>query len=245
MLIEIPIQKVPHNINLSKFDRKLVRLSCATNNKDDLLFHIISSNAYLQSVIASLYNINIDGFPYYITIPKTLLSDITYLPFVQSLNQIFKFQRAMVDSNSIVSQLMVKDLTPRGIDIIKELYSLNRIDPIYEFLFKNFKAPSKDLNTVKAYTINKSSEANKNYKTTNLHKYILWECISNNSNIYGSPIGRLSLQEIESNVFKEFNEFFEEVYIIGYGNPWYATHIIVKISSEMMTNPIDNIAPYI
>ena len=112
----------------------------------------------------------------------------------------------MVNSDSIVNQVMVKDLTPRA--------------------------------------INKSSIANKNYKITNLHKYILWECISNNTNIYGLPIGALSLQDIENDLFKEFSAFFEEVYVIGYGNPWYATHIVLKISSEMMNNPINNIAPY-
>ena len=112
----------------------------------------------------------------------------------------------MVNSDSIVNQVMVKDLTPRA--------------------------------------INKSSIANKNYKITNLHKYILWECISNNTNVYGLPIGALSLKDIENDLFKEFSAFFEEVYVIGYGNPWYATHIVVKINSEMMTNPINNIAPY-
>jgi len=62
--------------------------------------------------------------------------------------------------------------------------------------------------------------------------------------LYFLPIGALSLKDIENDLFKEFSELFEEVYIIGYGDPWYATHMVVKISSEMMINPINNIAIY-
>jgi len=244
MLIEIPIQKIPCSINVNKVHKELVRFSCDINNKEDELFDAILSNEYLQSVLISLYNINTEGYPYYITIPEILLSDFTSLPFIQLVKQVFEFQRAMVNSNSIVNQVMVKDLTPRAINIVNKLYSLNKVNPIYEFLFKNFKAPDEDLNTVRAYAINKSFIANKNYRITNLHKYILWECISSNSNVYGLPIGALSLQDIENDLFKEFSEFFEEVYIIGYGDPWYATHMVVKISSEMMTNAINNIAIY-
>ena len=69
MLIEITIQEIPRNINMNKVHRELVRFSCNTNNTDDSLFDAILSNEYLQSVLISLYNINTEGFPYYITIP--------------------------------------------------------------------------------------------------------------------------------------------------------------------------------
>ena len=86
MLIEIPIQEIPRNINMNKVHRELVRFSCDTKNKDDVLFDAILSNEYLQSVLISLYNVNIKGFPYYMTSPKILLSDFTSLPFIQSVN---------------------------------------------------------------------------------------------------------------------------------------------------------------
>jgi len=86
MLIEIPIQKIYRNINMNKSVKELVRFSCDTNNKEDVLFDAILSNEYLQSVLISLYNVNIKGFPYYMTIPKILLSDFTSLPFIQSVN---------------------------------------------------------------------------------------------------------------------------------------------------------------
>ena len=86
MLIEIPIQKIYRNINMNKSVKELVRFSCDTNNKEDVLFDAILSNEYLQSVLISLYNINTEGYPYYMTIPEILLSDFTSLPFIQSVN---------------------------------------------------------------------------------------------------------------------------------------------------------------
>lgn len=243
MFIEIPIEKLPHKSNIDNVERKLMKFSYGENINANLLFNAISSQPYLQSLTASLYNININGFPYYINIPNTSLSDLKYQSFIQYIDCLFEFKYAMVSSDSIVDKIMIKNLTPIGINILEKLYSLNKIDPIYKFIFQNFKSTDNDLKTLKIY-IPKNPKFNLNCKVTNFHKYILWECKSTNSDIYGFPIGNLSLKDMENDFFYEFISFFKEVYIIGYGNPWHSTHIIVKINNNIINSKQFNINPY-
>lgn len=241
MLIEIPINEIPffNKKDGEKDNQQTCRIPLLKTQQKISPFDVISSNYYLEIIVYISYFINISEFPILISLPKGIsLSELPFLPIVQGVSNIFDYQRALV-YNSEVDKIQVKSLLPETIKVVENLNYLNKIDPFIQKLFSKPKPRSNDLNTVCAYKITKEFKNTQTYILSNLQKYLLWECIRNND-IFALPIGPLSLQELEGNDFKELIQLFETTYVIGSGNPWYASYLIVsKIDHNFLNSCIE------
>ncbi|MBU3157622.1 hypothetical protein [Clostridium estertheticum] len=243
MLTEIPIKELPtKNIKEVESTCKASRIPFLKTEDLSEVSDIISANCYLEVIVYILYFMNIEGYPINISLPETIkLENLSSLPFICNVNRIFSYQRAIVDDNSIVTEIQVKDLRPQTIKFVEELVNLNRIDPIFKMLFKSQQSDlhinSNSSNNVRAYIINKETKNLENELISNIQKYLLWECINNNG-IYGIPISGLSIYDFENKCFQDFIRFFGETYVVGSGEPWKSTHLIISKPEENSLTPL-------
>lgn len=241
MLSEISIKELPtRNIKELENIYKISRIPFLKTEDFFEVSDIISANYYLEVIVYILYFMNIQEYPISISLPETIkLKNLHSLPFICNLNKIFSYQRAIVDDNSIVTKIQVKNLRPQTIKFVEELVNLNKIDPVFKMLFKNQQSDLhiNSSNNIRAYIINKETKNLENELISNIQKYLLWECINNNG-IYGIPISGLSIYDFENKWFQDFIQFFGETYVVGSGEPWKSTHFIISKPKENSLIPL-------
>lgn len=224
MLQEISIKEIP--FGPSK-ESKQTRIPMLKSNQKLSPYSIIYSNYYLEIVVYILYFMP-ETFSISITLPDgILLGHLPFLPSVQAIYNLFVHHRAIIDNNSIVSQIDVRGLLPETIEVVENMDKSNKIDPFIKQLFKNAEPKPNDLNTTRAYAIIKNGELSQSPFLSNLQKYLIWECMRNDG-IYGLPIGPISLNNFEDKSFQEFIQVFENTYIAGSGQPWLSSHLIIS-----------------
>ena len=227
MLQEISIKEIPFGPSKELKQTRQTPIPILKSNQKLSPYSIICSNYYLEIVVYILYFMP-ETFQVSITLPDGIrLGHLPFLPIVQAVNNLFAHHRAIIDNNSIVSKINVRGLLPETIEVVENMDRSNKIDPFIKQLFKTTEIKPNDLNTTRAYAINKNGELAQNHALSNLQKYLIWEYMRNDG-IYGLPIGPIPLDNFEKKSFQDFIQVFQNTHIIGSGQPWLSSHLMIS-----------------
>jgi len=189
------------------------------------------ANNLLQILTGISCHIDIENMPitFYFKLGVSFTDFIT-MPTIRALPSIFKDVRAFTYDKKIIG-FWARLLEETKL-AYKELYNENKIDNSLKsiFIMKNEAFYSLKHKSVEAFEIISDEHLEKieDFINDKLIMYMVSECDKNNG-LFGVPLSSWSLVEIENCLsFSKLKKVFDRVFIIGNGEIWRSTHLIVN-----------------
>jgi hypothetical protein len=196
-------------------------------------YEIINLNNTIQVVVAILMSQDNPEFPVKISLPANLSKiEILSLSTLQMLPSIFKDCRFIQSDKNIIA-VQVKGLKEEAIESFLKLKKQNKIDQCLITLLRNNEQREMGISTVKAFEIldnEKEIIISDNINQLLSNKFFMYLIIESIrcGGIFGLPFPGWKKNEIEKQgYFKELTKVFNKVFILGLGEDWESTHLIV------------------
>lgn len=246
MLKQIEIDNVPKPDMSSSLELKRVNFTSYLSSFGKISpIDAINFENTIQVIVALLYSYNNSDIPVIISFPKGLTNiEILNTPLVQMIPSIFKHYHFVINKNNAI-ELFVKELLDETKEAFKTLKEGKKIDPCLNKLIRNYNKKDPRTNNIKAFQITSIEMTNDIGKFSKalynkFFMYLISQSIRYNG-YFGIVFPAWSKEEIENeNFFMNLANLFERVCIIGSGEEWESTHLIVSKPYEDVVNCIIN-----
>ncbi|SDH66800.1 hypothetical protein [Desulfosporosinus hippei] len=246
MLKQIEIDKVPKPYSKSLQLKRVNFFTSYLSSFERISpIDIIKSENTLQVIITLLYSYNNSETPAIISFPKESTNiEILNTPLVQMVPSIFKYYHFIINENKVI-ELYVKELRDETKEAFRILKDEKKIDSCLDKLIRNSNNNDHETVNIKAFQITNiesiiDSEKIAKVLYNKLFMYLLSQSVRYNG-YFGINFPNWSKEEIENeNDFILLASLFNRVCIIGSGEEWNSTHLIVSEPHEYIINCINN-----
>lgn len=192
---------------------------------------ILMSNNLLQVLTGIVYNNAVENMPITLYFKEGMnFTEFINTPTIRLFPSIFKNVRTFTYDNKLVG-IWARTLREEAKLTYEKLYKEDKIDNNLKGIFRiNSILPTLNGKSSTAFEILADEHLDKieDFINNKLVMYLLWECDRNNWG-FGVPLSGWKLEEIESSMaFAKLKKFFNRVFVIGCGEIWHSTHLIVK-----------------
>lgn len=193
---------------------------------------VLTTNNLIQVLTGITYHNGIENMPITFYFKEGMnFTDFINMPTVRSLPSIFENIRAFTYDEKFIG-FWARTLLEEAKLAYEELYKEDRIDNSLKSIFriKSNTLSSLSRQPVAAFEIISEEYLDKieDFINDKLVMYLLSECDKNNG-AFGVLLSGWKLAEIESCLyFSKLKKFFDRVFIVGSGEVWSSTHLIVK-----------------
>ena len=203
---------------------------------------ILTTNNLIQVLTGIVYHHGIKNMPITLYFKVGMnFTEFINIPTVRLLPSIFKNVRAFVYDKKFIG-IWASTLLEEANLTYEKLYKEDKIDNSLKSIFRinNKIFCSLNRQLAKAFEIIADEHLDKieDFINDKLVMYLLSECDKNNG-LFGVPLSGWTLAEIESCLsFSKLKKFFDRVFIVGNGEIWTSTHLIVKQPKNELINTI-------
>lgn len=192
---------------------------------------VLMTNNLLQVLTGIVYNNGIENMPITLYFEKEMnFTEFINMPTIRLFPSIFKNIRTFTYNNKLVG-IWASILLEEAKLAYEQLYREDKIDNSLKSIFRiNNVLPILNQKPSIAFEIISDERLDKidDFINNKLVMYLLWECDRNKWG-FGVPLSGWKLEEIErSSDFLKLKKFFNRVFVIGCGEIWHSTHLIVK-----------------
>ncbi|AGK96152.1 hypothetical protein [Clostridium pasteurianum] len=192
---------------------------------------ILMTNNLLQVLTGIVYHNGIENMPITLYFQEEMnFTEFVNIPTIRLFPSIFKNIRTFIFNKKIVG-IWASTLLEEAKLAYEQLYREDKIDNSIKAIFRiNTILPTLNRKPSTAFEIISDERLDKieDFINDKLVMYLLWECDRNNG-CFGVPLSGWKLEEIERSLdFLKLKKFFNRVFVIGCGEIWRSTHLIVK-----------------
>lgn len=234
MLKQIGIDNVPKPVMSSSLEQKRLNFTGYLSKFEKISpIDAINFENTIQVIVALLYSYNNPDIPAFISFPRGSTDiEILNTPLVQMIPSVFKNYQFVINSNNII-ELFVKEILSETKEAFSILKKEKKIDPCIDKLIRNYdNKKSKPIN-IKAFEIITNGGL---HNSINLSKilynkffmYLMSQSLRYNG-YFGIVLPSWSKEEIQNeNYFMILTNLFKRVCVVGSGEEWESTHLIVS-----------------
>lgn len=203
---------------------------------------ILTTNNLIQVLTGIVYHHGIKNMPITLYFKVGMnFTEFINIPTVRLLPSIFKNVKAFVYDKKFIG-IWASTLLEEANLTYDKLYKDDKIDNSLKSIFrinnKIFCSLNPQLATAFEIIADEHLDKIEDFINDKLVIYLLSECDKNNG-LFGVPLSGWTLAEIESCLsFSKLKKFFDRVFIVGNGEIWTSTHLIVKQPKNELINTI-------
>jgi len=241
VLRQIEIDNVPKPLS-SSLELKRVNFANYLSSFERILpINAIKFESTIQVIVSLLYSYNNSDIPAFVSFPKRSTNiEILNTSLVQMIPSIFKNYHFVINENNVI-ELFVKELLDETKEAFRTLKEGKKIDPCLDKLIKNSNKKDPGTINIKAFQITNigmphNSEEFSKALYNKFFMYLISQSIRYNG-YFGILFPGWSKEEIQNeNYFINLSNLFKKVCIIGSGEEWESTHLVVSEPYEDVVN---------
>ncbi|WP_026884723.1 hypothetical protein [Clostridium akagii] len=242
---------------LEKIDLKILAAMFRKNNNDEIHYEfvrapfleeinrgncteIIKTNNLVQVLTAMAYHNDFQQSPVQIDLKVGMnLIEFITVPTVRLIPSIFEKVRAFTYNKKFYG-VWASNLRPEAKLAYEQLCKENNIDSSLKSIFRDNNHRNSPLHQQRGIAIEiKTQEYIENMHDSlndNFIIYLLSECNKNNGD-FGLPLSGWRIDEIENcKHFSNLKKVFNRVFLVGSGEEWQSSHLIVMQPKIQMIN---------